>query len=65
MEGKNKISSEKKTPRTMTKKELMDYLGIKKYAALRQICERLDIPYLKGRQLFVPTELEKIITHWD
>lgn len=53
-----------KIPYSLSKKEIKDKLGVD-YKALRSIFKRLGIPYQKGRQILVQTEIEKIFTHWD
>lgn len=51
-------------PYSLSKKEIKDKLGVD-YKALRSIFERVGIPYQKGRQILVQTEIQKIFTHWD
>ncbi len=49
----------------MSKSELMNKLGIKKYPTLNRLLERVGIVVVKGHQLFTPGELNKIFYEWD
>lgn len=51
--------------KSMSKAELMQTLGIKKYPTLYRLLTRVGICVEKGQQLFTPGELHKIFYEWD
>lgn len=62
---KEKEIKQNYVPRSMNKKQVMEWLSITRHSTLKSICDRLDITYQDGYQVFVRSELEKISKHWD